>query len=300
MANEAELSQLLWRRMRAQADLFAALTAHPTLVGEGRQEAFAEVLRQLMPRRLEVLSGTIALLDGDQQAMRSTQQIDIIVADTMDFPTLVRSGNVAVVLPQSVHAVIEVKSNLQRGPSFVAAIAHIARTRQLFDLSGPAFTGVFSFGAPANPETLRDWLGDVVALRQLLLTGQAEQSIVRLRDAMLESPDSSMRIADETELLAVLASDNLPDVIAADRGAIARKIDTGGLQSYRFTQAERHVPSVAILIGELVDQLGTGANVSIGRGLAALQAYLALDLNEAPGVENLALPEFVPPSLMAR
>jgi hypothetical protein len=134
MANESELSQLLWRRMRAQADLFAALTAHPTLVGEGRQDALAELLRQVMPGRFEVLSGTVALLDDDQQAMRSTRQIDIIVTDTMDFPTLMRSGNVAVVLAQSVQAAIEVKSNLRRGASFVAAIAQIARTRRLLNI----------------------------------------------------------------------------------------------------------------------------------------------------------------------
>lgn len=204
--------------MRAQADLFAALTAHPTLVGDGRQEALAELLRQVMPGRFEVLSGTVAVLDDDQQAMRSTRQIDILVADTMDFPTLMRTGNVAVVLAQSVQAAIEVKSNLRRGASFVSAIAQIARTRELLGLSAPVFTALFSFGAPAGPDTLRDWLADVVALRELLVTGQAEPSIVRLRDSMLGSLDGSVRFADETELLATLENHNLPDVIAADRG----------------------------------------------------------------------------------
>jgi hypothetical protein len=99
------------------------------------------------------------------------------------------------------------------------------------------FTGLFSFGAPANPETLRDWLGDVVALRELLVTGQAEPSIVRLCDAMLGSPEDSMEFANETELLETLANRNLPDVIAADRGAIAYKVDRVGLpRYYRFAQ----------------------------------------------------------------
>src|SRR5262245_56419154 len=113
VAKDSDLSQLLRRRLKAQADLFAALTAHPTLIGAGREEALSELFRQFMPRRFEVLEGTVAILDDQRRPIRSTQQLDIIVADTNDYPTLLRAGNVAVVPAPSVRAVVEVKSNLK-------------------------------------------------------------------------------------------------------------------------------------------------------------------------------------------
>src|SRR5262245_3876702 len=109
MARDSDLSQVLRRRLKAQADLFAALTAHPTLIGTGREQALSELFRQFMPRRFEILEGTVAILDDNRRPIRSTQQLDIIVADTTDFPTLLRSGNVAIVLAHSVRAVMEVK-----------------------------------------------------------------------------------------------------------------------------------------------------------------------------------------------
>lgn len=41
MTPETSLPQLLHKRLRAQADLFYALTAHPTLIGSGREDALA-------------------------------------------------------------------------------------------------------------------------------------------------------------------------------------------------------------------------------------------------------------------
>jgi hypothetical protein len=118
---------------------------------------------------------------------------------------------------------------------------------------------------------------------------------------MLGSPDDGARFAHETELLAALASENLPDMIAADRGAIACKIDHADAPpSYRFALAGRDIPSVAILIGGLIERLGTGANASIRHGLAALRAHLALDRHDAHGVEDLALTGAESASFMSR
>lgn len=136
-----------------------------------------------MPRRFEVLSGTVAILGDDRRPAKSTHQLDVIVADTLDFPTLVRSGDVAVVLAQSVRAVMEVKSDLKRGVKFMKALVQIARARQMLKATDPVFTCMFSFDAPAKPETLRDWLEDVVALRTLRATGRGDEQVVGHRDA---------------------------------------------------------------------------------------------------------------------
>lgn len=200
----------------------------------------------------------------------------LIVADTMDFPTLLRSGNVAVVLAQSVRAVLEVKSNLKRGASFVSALVQIARARQLLEPTDPMFTGLFSFGAPTNPETLRDWFGDVVALRYLLATKQGDPGIAKIRDAVLNAADDDVKVADEDELLAVLANRNLPDIIAADQGAVARKGSGPSATSfYSFLGGRDDVPSVMVLIDKLVEQLGATATSGVNGALAVVRAHLA-------------------------
>src|SRR5438045_3269978 len=96
-----ELRPMLHHRIRAPADLLAATTAHPVMVGDGREHALSELLRQFLPRRFEILQGAVAIADEDQRPMRTTHQLDLIIVDTMDFPTLLRAGNTAVVLSQS-------------------------------------------------------------------------------------------------------------------------------------------------------------------------------------------------------
>jgi hypothetical protein len=285
-----DYSQLLRRRLRAQADLFAALTSHPTLIGTGREDALADLLRQFMPRRFEILQGTVALVDADRRPTRSTNQLDMIVTDTVDFPTLIRSGNVAVVLAQSVRAVMEIKSNLSRGASFVSALVQIARAREQLRPTDPAFTGLFSFGAPTQPETLRDWLSDVVALRRLLATNQGDPTVIKLRDALLTANAGNSTVADEGDLLNVLSNRNLPDVIAGDQGAVARKSGRDANHWYTFLGGGPDVPSVMILIDHLIEWLGATATPSVNGALAVVRAHLAIEPLPS-GLDDLQLPD---------
>jgi hypothetical protein len=287
--NDAGLPQLLRQRLKAQADLFAALTSHPILVGAGREGALADLFRQFMPRRFEILEGAVAIVDANQRPTRSLHQLDMIVADTMDFPTLLRSGNVAVVLSQSVRAIMEVKSGLKRGAQFIAALIQIARARQLLKPTDPVFTGLFSFGAPTNAETLRDWLSDVVALRDLLATRQGAPGIMKIRDALLGNED--IDIADEERLLEVLHNENLPDVVAADQGAVARKgIGVGTAAFYTFLGGTNEVPSIMVLIDQFVEQLAATATSSVRAAMTVVRAHFSIDSIPAPDLEDLELP----------
>lgn len=166
------------------------------------------------------------------------------------------------------------------GASFISALVQIARARELLKPTDPVFTGMFSFGAPTNPDTLRDWIDDLVALRFLLATKQGDPRIEKLRDALLKKDDDhGIEIADEDDLLAVLANSNLPDVIAADQGAIARKIGgPNGPNLYKFLGGREDVPTVMVLIDQFVEQLGTSATPGVQGALAVLRAHLAIDL----------------------
>lgn len=305
---DAGLSELLRKRLTAQADLFAALTSHPTLIGSGREDALAELFRQFMPRRFEILSGTVAIVGMDGSPSRSTHQLDMIVADTMDFPTLVRSGNLAVVLAPSVRAVMEVKSDLKRGASFVAALVQAARARQLLKATDPVFTGLFSFGAPSKPETLREWLEDVVVLRRFLATQRGSDEVRQLRDQLLGSPNPSA--ASQRELLEVLGDGNLPDIVAADRGAVARKAtDEDGHPYYTFLEQADGSPSVMVVIDQFVEQLGATASAvfpvdgagepPIRKALGVVRAHLGIKSEPAKDLADLSLLDAPPTPTVA-
>jgi hypothetical protein len=116
MADERSFMQVLRDQVVAQANLLEALTAHPTLVGAGRERAVIDMLRGQIPRRYEVLSGTVLGQDDEGSWQKENRQLDVMVVDTFDYPTLLRNGDIAVVLPQAVRVVIEVKSDLYTPP----------------------------------------------------------------------------------------------------------------------------------------------------------------------------------------
>lgn len=76
---ENSLQALLAARFRAQAQMVAALTDHPVLVGTGRESAVGALLQELLPRRFEVLTGVVAQLDENGAPRRTTAQADLMV-----------------------------------------------------------------------------------------------------------------------------------------------------------------------------------------------------------------------------
>ncbi|MCK6586175.1 MAG: hypothetical protein L6Q76_01180, partial [Polyangiaceae bacterium] len=197
MTNERSFQRILREQVVAQANLLEALTAHPTLVGAGRERAVIDMLRGQLPRRYEVLTGTVLGQDDDGTWQRENRQLDVMVVDTFDYPTLLRNGDLAVVLPQAVRVVIEVKSDLRAPPdpddarpssepvptgdddepssegeraeaqstkkkeTFLGAIKQISTNRLLFGQK-PVFTILLSHRYPKGNYTLRTWLERVV------------------------------------------------------------------------------------------------------------------------------------------
>jgi hypothetical protein len=282
------LAALLRDRMRAQADLFAALTSHPTLVGSGREGALAEVLRQLVPRRFEVLSGTIALTDGSGQPRRTSHQLDIMVVDTFDYPTLLRVGDTAVVLPPAVRAIIEVKSDLQAGEKFVEAFTQTCRAQHLLGTTTPVFTTLYCFGAPSRHKTLRGWLEALLVHRQKLRT--------KVKNGRKHK---KLYLAQ----LAELSATNMPDLILSDDGAAALKVEDPQTSrtAYQFVEAEDGLRSLVILLEQLVQRLaasaaaGGGPANTVASAFNLLSAHLGVKLVNADGATDLDITDPAPP-----
>jgi hypothetical protein len=275
------LAGLLRRRLLAQADLFSTLTDHPSLLGSARERALAELLREVVPRRLEILTGAIARLDGTGEPRAATSQIDLMVVDTMDYPTILRAGETAIVLPQSVRAVVEVKSDLGKGEKFWEAMDQIGLVRRnALDagMNNQFVTALFSFASPTNPETLRGWLEDLLAERA--------RRVAPGRDAF--------------------AAANLPHIIMSDGGAVAMKRDLvvpaqGGslARVYRFFRTDAGAPSAVALVDQILQRIAESlsdathvdspAATRLASAFAIASKFLNVPLLEAANCQPLVL-----------
>ncbi len=147
----------LRQRLVAQAELFAGLSAHTTVTGTGRERALADLLREVLPRRLEVLSGVVARMDGGAPA-KSARQVDLLIADTHDFPVLARSGDLAVVLPDSVRAMVEVKTRVSGDAELLNAVAQLAESLSECTTGQRWYSALFSYTYPETSKKLREGL----------------------------------------------------------------------------------------------------------------------------------------------
>jgi hypothetical protein len=220
-------AELLVQRLKAQANLLRSLTGHPTLVGTGRENAFRQLLHELVPRRYEILEGTIA---GDAGA-RARRQVDCMIVDTFEFPTLFRSGSLAVVLRQAVRAVIELKGAVvavgkPRSETFRDMLVQIGSTRNQLQLGVDVITAMFLFDDDITASELRTWLERAIEARnRWAATGEETASRNALSELML------------------------PEYIVTSEGIVVEKLVKG--LAYRFYQTDPAV-AVAFLVASLL------------------------------------------------
>jgi len=137
--------------LTTQAERIAGLVSHRLTVGTYREELLRELLQRHIPQRFRAATGFILGIE---------QQLDIIIYDAVDHAPIFQTGNLVVVPPESVRAIIEVKSSLT--PAFLRdALNHLDGLRYApgFD-QPPAFTGVFAFTRPGTSEALLDVLDE--------------------------------------------------------------------------------------------------------------------------------------------
>ena len=246
----ASFAQKQHNRLRAQADLFATLASHGTIVGTAREIALMEFFRNLVPRRFEVLSGAIVeTVDG--KISKATSQLDVIVVDTFEYPTLLRTGDLAIALPESVRVVVEAKSDLEKGEKFYDALQQIGQARLL--AGAGVLTALFCFSKPAKSSTLREWLIDAKKRRTHLL----EWAVAKPDDASTDGTARPERYKKATKeiLLGValtLSAANLPDLILSDDGGIAMRSDKDGATQYEFFETKNDAPTVVALASKVL------------------------------------------------
>ncbi|MDH1302136.1 DUF6602 domain-containing protein [Achromobacter sp. GD03932] len=120
------------------------MISHPGAVGSYRESLLQNLLKRSLPERYHVATGFIH---------GCPRQLDILIYDKIEYPVLFREGDLVVVPPASVRAVIEVKTNLGKSELW-SSLEQIAQVSS-FDTPGrPFFKGIFAFESGLSDDTL--------------------------------------------------------------------------------------------------------------------------------------------------
>lgn len=129
------------------------IVKHPTTQGDYHEEIIRVVLRNFLPKRFSVKKGFV--YKGPEQV---SKQIDLMVVDENSPAAYVfQEGSFAIVLPQAVVAVMEIKTNLNAN-DFDKGLENIASAKSLMELPGALTSILFGFdGTQPSNDNLDVW-----------------------------------------------------------------------------------------------------------------------------------------------
>lgn len=129
-------------------DRIRNLVAHWGTDGESKEVALRSVMRRHLPESVIVGRGFIV---GPNS---SSTQIDVLIIDA-NKPTLFKDGDLLIVTPDAVVAVIEVKTKLRTKNDFKKAIKKLTKIEEMCrDITGQdsVWTGLFVFEGDENQQ----------------------------------------------------------------------------------------------------------------------------------------------------
>jgi hypothetical protein len=128
--------------LAVQSEQIGRLIGHGPTLGSEREELLRALLERHVPRRFHVATGFIEGLP---------RQLDILIYDQVDYAPLFRAGNLVVVPPEAVRALIEVKSTLDSS-ELADALTQLSGPHWIND-HPPIFRGIFAYSG-TNAGTL--------------------------------------------------------------------------------------------------------------------------------------------------
>ncbi len=115
---------------------------HGPTVGTYRENLLQNSLKKHLPERYHVATGFI---------FGVRNQIDILIYDRIDYAPIFREGDLVIVPPEAVRAVIEVKTNLT-SDSLESALGIMHIVSRQDDNQPPFFKGIFAFESSLSSE----------------------------------------------------------------------------------------------------------------------------------------------------
>ena len=130
-----------------------SIVGHPTASGDYHEEILKTVLRNFLSKRFSVKKGFIYA--GPDQV---SKQIDLMVIDENSPAAYIfQEGDFAVVIPQAVVTIMEIKTTLN-APDFDQALENISSAKSLMEFPVNLTGIVFGFdGTDPSDDILDDW-----------------------------------------------------------------------------------------------------------------------------------------------
>jgi hypothetical protein len=182
------------QQLRGEVDLINELFSHQGVKGEGNEAALRDLISRFIPRRYGIGSGVIV-----DHAGNHSNQCDIVIYDTFQYPSLLSLTSVHMYPVDLVYATIEVKTTLDSGKAKEARenIASVMRLKLIDNAyerlrsNGFGAMGkvshplgvVFAFNSEANQfETFKRWFmrteSDDVSEHATILVGCLDQGLI--------------------------------------------------------------------------------------------------------------------------
>lgn len=148
VAKKFRIDELLASAAKSMSsDLAQQLVAHPGELGREREEVVRAFLRKHLPERFEISTGFV--FDADEHV---SEQIDIIISDSLLCPRFETIGGTHYYPCESVVAVGQVKSSMTSEKTFMAALSNLESVKNL-DRSGGGRAVDELTGEPIDPLT---------------------------------------------------------------------------------------------------------------------------------------------------
>lgn len=189
--NLREFHQSVTNELYSVKDRIRNLVRHWPTDGESKEVALRSVLRRHLPQSVTIGRGFIVTPTA------SSSQIDILVIDS-NKPTLFRDGDLLVVTPDAVLAVIEVKTELRTETEMVQAAEKLSRIECMchnLTHRDSIWTGLFIFEGT-----------DAIQKSCLAAVGRAYQITGRPINCVSAGRNSFIRYWPEGELVSSSAS----------------------------------------------------------------------------------------------
>ena len=128
-----------------------SIVGHPTASGDYHEEILRTVLRNFLSKRFSVKKGFIYADPGSV-----SRQIDVMIIDeNCPAAYIFQEGDFAIVLPQAVAAIMEIKTSFN-APEFDQAIENIASAKSLMEFPANLTGIVFGFDGTKPTDDILD------------------------------------------------------------------------------------------------------------------------------------------------
>lgn len=141
--SERNFSATIAGELESLSERIRYIIKHGPSVGTYRENLLQNCLKKHLPERYHIATGFILGLP---------RQIDILIYDSIDYAPVFREGDLVIVPPESVRAVIEVKTEITSS-NLKSALGLLDSVCFFDDNQPPFFKGVFAFESALREES---------------------------------------------------------------------------------------------------------------------------------------------------